>query len=248
LNYFVSDGLKLACTMEGKGTPIMLVHGFGSTHRANWIETGWTRALIDAGFRVIMADGRGHGASDKPHDPADYALEAMAEDVIALLDHIGEPGVDIMGYSMGAMVTLVALALHPERFDRAIAAGVGENLLLAPRGADAVVAAMQAGRAEDIADPEARLYRLFADQNGQDRVALAACFQTLRQPYPVELLGKITRPVLVVAGENDPVGAPSALAARIPGATSHVVPKRDHMRTVGDKDYKAAVLKFLETY
>lgn len=225
----------------------MLVHGFGSTHRVNWIETGWSRALIDAGFRVIMADGRGHGASDKPHDPSDYALDAMAEDVIGLLDHLGEPGVDIMGYSMGAMVTLVALAQYPERFDRAIAAGVGENLLLAPRGADAVVAAMQARRTEDITDPEARLYRLFADQNGQDRVALAACFQTLRQPYPVDLLGRIVRPVLVVAGETDPVGSPSALAARIPGAVSHVVPKRDHMRTVGDKDYKAAVLKFLES-
>lgn len=246
MEYFTSDGLKLAYTVEGEGAPILLVHGFGSTHRVNWVETGWTRALMDAGFRIIMADGRGHGASDKPHDVSDYTLDAMAEDIIDLLDHLDEPGVDIMGYSMGAMVTLVALARHPERFDRAIAAGVGENLLLPPKSPDAVVSALRATSVDDISDPEARVYRVFADQNGQDREALAACFAAVRAPYPVELLKQITRPVLVVAGENDPVGSPSALAARISGASSHVVPRRDHMRTVGDKDYKAAVLKFLE--
>src|SRR5690606_10563983 len=102
-----------AYRMEGQGSPIVLVHGFASTHKVNWIATGWSRALVEAGYRVVMPDGRGHGASGKPHESAAYALRAMAGDVVALLDHLGEPGADLMGYSMGGMVSLVAAAEWP---------------------------------------------------------------------------------------------------------------------------------------
>ena len=124
MEYFNSDGLKLAYRVEGEGDPIVLVHGFASTHRANWIETGWSRALTDAGFRVILPDMRGHGASEVCYHADDYALGAMADDLVALLDHLGEAGADIMGYSMGAMVALAAAMAHPTRFDRVVAAGV----------------------------------------------------------------------------------------------------------------------------
>jgi pimeloyl-ACP methyl ester carboxylesterase len=91
------------------------------------------------------------------------------------------------------------------------------------------------------------MFRLFADQNKQDREALAACFTAVRADFPDELLKEITRPVLIVAGAtDDAAGDPAVLAARIPHGGSYVVPKRDHMRTVGDKAYKEAVLKFLE--
>lgn len=246
MDYFESDGLKLAYEVRGEGSPILLVHGFASTHEVNWIATSWSRTLVDAGRRVIMADGRGHGASDKPHDPSDYALEAMAGDVIALLDHLGEPGVDLMGYSMGGMVALVAAGLWPERFDRVIAAGVGERLLDKGKDSKAVVDALLTDDLSSIRSPGARLFRTFADQNGQDRQALAACFEAVRADYPVDVLSRITRPVLIVAGEaDDQAGPAAALAARIPGAQSFTVPKRDHMKTVGDRAYKDAVLKFL---
>ena len=246
MEYFESDGLRLAYRVEGEGTPILLVHGFASTHRVNWIAPSWTRTLMEAGFRVIMADGRGHGASEKPHDRDAYTLEAMAGDVVALLDHLGEPGVDLMGYSMGAMVSLVAAALHPERFDRVIAAGVGARLLDKGKDSKAVVAALLADDPASIRDPAARLFRAFADQNGQDRLALAACFAAVREDFPEALLARIASPVLVVTGEtDDQAGPPGALAARIRGARPFIVPRRDHMRTVGDQAYKDAVLKFL---
>jgi pimeloyl-ACP methyl ester carboxylesterase len=247
LEYFESDGLRLAYRVVGEGAPIVLVHGFASTHEVNWVTTGWSRALVDAGRRVIMADGRGHGASDHPHDEADYTLEAMASDVIALMDHLGEPGADLMGYSMGGMVSLVAASLWPERFDRVIAAGVGERLLDRNKKASDVVEALLANDPAAIGSRAAQMFRLFADQNNQDRVALAACFAAVRADFPDALLGRIVRPVLIVAGErDDAAGAAGPLAARIPEAQSFTVLKRDHMRTVGDKAYKEAVLKFLE--
>ena len=246
MQYFESDGLKLAYRVEGEGAPILLVHGFASTHRVNWIATSWTRTLIEAGRRVIMADGRGHGESDKPHHVEDYALEAMAGDVVALLDHLGEPGVDLMGYSMGGMVSLVAAALYPERFDRVIAAGVGERLLDRGKDASTVVGALLTDDPTSVTSPAAKLFRTFADQNHQDRAALAACFETVRADFPADLLSRITRPVLIVAGETDDQAGPAAtLAARIPGASAFTVPRRDHMKTVGDRAYKDAVLKFL---
>lgn len=246
MQYFESDGLKLAYRVEGDGSPILLLHGFASTHRVNWIQTSWSRTLIEAGHRVIMPDGRGHGASDKPHERSAYTLDAMADDLVALLDHLGEPGVDLMGYSMGAMVSLVAAANHPERFDRVIAAGVGERLLESGKSSRDVVEALLADDPSAIRNPAAKLFRTFADQNDQDRQALAACFAALREDFPAELLAGIANPVLVVAGEADEAaGPPGPLAARIGDARAHVVPKRDHMKTVGDRDYKEAVLKFL---
>ncbi len=247
MEYFESDGLKLAYRVVGEGSPIVLVHGFASTHEVNWVATGWSRALVDAGRRVIMADGRGHGASDKPHDEDDYTLEAMAGDVIALMDHLGEPGADLMGYSMGGMVSLVAASMWPERFDRVIAAGVGERLLDRNKDSSAVIEALLTDDPASIANPGAKIFRLFADQNKQDRVALAACFEAVRADFPVEGLGQIQRPVLIVAGEKDDQAGPAApLAALIPDGRGFTVPKRDHMRAVGDHAYKDAVLKFLE--
>ena len=247
MEYFNSDGLKLAYRVEGEGDPIVLVHGFASTHRVNWIETGWSRALTDAGFRVILPDMRGHGASEACYHADDYALGAMADDLVALLDHLGEAGADIMGYSMGAMVALAAAMAHPTRFDRVVAAGVGARLLDDDRDPGPVVAALLADDPAGIANKEALGFRLFAERMGQDLLALAACFEAIRQPFPVAGLGGIVRPVLVVAGEADEqAGAPGPLAALIPGARAVTVPKRDHMKTVGDPAYKEAVLKFLE--
>jgi pimeloyl-ACP methyl ester carboxylesterase len=189
---------------------------------------------------------RGHGESSKSHEKEDYTLSVMAGDLVALLDHLGEPGADLMGYSMGAMVALVAAMEYPERFDRIIAAGVGAKLLDPNRDPGPVIEALLTNDPSSVESKGALLFRTFADQNRQDRVALAACFEAVRAPFPVEGLARIRRPVLVVAGETDvQAGEAAPLAARIPGARAYTVPKRDHMRTVGDKAYKEAVLAYL---
>jgi len=172
------DGVRIAYAVEGEGSPVMLAHGFASTHAVNWIATGWVKALNDAGYRVVMPDMRGHGESGKSHDKADYTLAAMAGDLVALMDHLGEPGADLMGYSMGAMAALVAGMEYPDRFDRIVAAGVGGRLLDPKRDPGPVIEALLTEDPSGIEEKGALLFRTFADQNRQDRKALAACLSS----------------------------------------------------------------------
>jgi pimeloyl-ACP methyl ester carboxylesterase len=68
--------------------PILLIHGFASTHAVNWVFPQWVKTLTGAGRRVVAFDNRGHGRSQKFYDPAAYALQKMAEDARALLDYL----------------------------------------------------------------------------------------------------------------------------------------------------------------
>ena len=86
---FAHDGVEIAYLDEGEGEPIVLVHGFASNKEVNWVHPGWVTTLTRAGRRVIALDNRGHGAATKLYDPAAYHSAVMAEDVRALLDHLG---------------------------------------------------------------------------------------------------------------------------------------------------------------
>jgi pimeloyl-ACP methyl ester carboxylesterase len=97
-----------------------------------------------------------------------------------------------------------------------------------------------------VTNPTARTFREFAEQTKSDLKALAACIRSSRDPLPAEMVAKIASPVLVAVGERDVIGGSAqALAALIPGAEGFVIPGREHMKAVGDKAYKAAVLRFL---
>ena len=89
MDTFSSDGVEIAYSVEGDGDPILLIHGFASNSQTNWRDTRWIKFLADNGFRVIAVDNRGHGASAKLYDPAAYHSARMADDVRALLDHLG---------------------------------------------------------------------------------------------------------------------------------------------------------------
>jgi pimeloyl-ACP methyl ester carboxylesterase len=145
---------------------------------------------------------------------------------------------------------------HPERISKLAIGGVGASYLEAPensrdRVADPRVRAMIADAmlADDpstIVNPTARGFRAFADQPGKDRLALAACMRAPTKNLPPTMLACSTRPVLVVCGENDELtGGPGPLAAAFADGRAVIVPRRDHMTTVGDKVYKQAVLDFL---
>src|SRR4051812_19077824 len=98
------DGVEIAYSIVGAGPDVLLLHGFASDAQGNWIGPGIRDAIVAAGRRVIAYDARGHGASGKPHDPAAYENGAMHHDAQVLLDHVGVEHVDLVGYSMGALV------------------------------------------------------------------------------------------------------------------------------------------------
>src|SRR5262244_4680157 len=122
---FRNGKVEIAYLDEGEGEPIVLIHGFASTKEVNWLLTGWFATLTKAGRRAIALDNRGHGASTKLYDPADYHSAIMAEDVRALLDHLGVARADVMGYSMGARISAFLALNHPQRVRSVVFGGLG---------------------------------------------------------------------------------------------------------------------------
>ena len=243
---FDSDGVPIAFIDEGEGPATLLIHGFASNHRVNWVSTSWTADLEAAGRRVIAFDNRGHGESGKPHDPESYRTPLMAEDARRLLDHLGIGKADVIGYSMGARIAAFLALAHPERVRSAVFGGLGEGMVKGVGPSEPIAAALLADAPGGIADEHAAGFRRFADQTGSDRVALAACISAARQVLTPEELAGITVPVLVAVGSDDGIGgSATALAALIPGAEAFVIEGRDHMKAVGDRRHKAAVLDFL---
>jgi pimeloyl-ACP methyl ester carboxylesterase len=240
---FDHDGIEIAYLDEGEGEPIVLIHGFASNAAVNWVNPGWFTAL--EGRRVIALDNRGHGASTKLYDPAAYHSAIMASDVVALLDHLALGRADIMGYSMGARITAF-LALHnPQRVRGVIFGGLGIHMIDGglPEG---VAEALEAPSADAVADPKARLFRVFAEQTKSDLRALAACLRGSRQTLRSAQIGAISVPALVAVGSLDAIGGSATeLAALLPAGAALEVPGRDHMTAVGDKVFKQGVLTFL---
>jgi len=243
---FNAGPVELAYLDEGDGDPIVLVHGFASNKEVNWVHPGWVETLTRAGRRIIALDNRGHGASTKLYDPAQYHSALMAEDVRALLDHLGLARADVMGYSMGARNTAFLTLAHGERVRSAILGGLGIRLVEGVGLPEAIAAALEAPSADDVTNPQERMFRAFADQTKSDRRALAACIRGSRQTLSPADAARIAVPMLIAVGTMDTVaGSPHELAALVPGARAIDVPNRDHMLAVGDRVFKQAVLVFL---
>src|SRR4051812_40480350 len=134
------DGTGIAYITAGpaEGPDVLLLHGFAADHRLNWVAPKVVDALVAAGHHVIALDARGHGQSDKPRDPAAYESDAMPRDAQALLDHLGVETVDVVGYSMGSVVSSRLVPMEP-RARRLVLGGGGGGLANGkpPRGAAA---------------------------------------------------------------------------------------------------------------
>ena len=252
VQFFDSDGLRLAFIDvaphgRDRGEPIVLIHGFASNHRVNWVNPRWVETLTHDGRRVIAFDNRGHGQSDKPTDPAAYHSALMAADAARLLDHLGIARADVMGYSMGARIAAFLALAAPDRVRRLVLGGLGDRLVEGVGLPLGIADAMEAPSLDALSDPMQRMFRAFADQTGSDRVALAACIRGSRQTLSAAEAARIACPTLVAVGTRDAVaGDPHRLAAILPRGEALEIPGRDHNLAVGDKVHKAGVLEFLE--
>lgn len=244
---FQRDGLQLSYFDEGdpSGAPVLLIHGFASSAAVNWVHPGWVKTLGDAGYRVIALDNRGHGASDKPHDPEAYYPAVMAEDAVGLLNHLGIPEAHIMGYSMGARISAFMAVAHPERVRSLVFGGLGIGMVDGVGDWDPIADALRAPSLDVVTHERGRMFRAFAEQTKSDRVALAACIETSRVLVTRDEARKIDAPTLIAVGTKDDIaGSGQELADLMPNARAIDIPNRDHMLAVGDRVFKAAVLEF----
>src|SRR5690606_11102651 len=121
------------------------VHGFASSARDNWVNTGWVRDLRRAGFRVLAVDQRGHGASEKPHDAEAYRVPVLAADVESVLDTYLVDTAHYLGYSLGGRVGWQVARDFADRIERVVLGGVPEGVPLARLDLDQVRAYVEDG-------------------------------------------------------------------------------------------------------
>jgi pimeloyl-ACP methyl ester carboxylesterase len=220
--------------------PVVLVHGWGGSFATTWQAPGWEALLQDAGRTVIGVDLLGHGTAPKPHDPADYA-DLTARIVDALPD---DGPVDAIGFSMGAM-TLLELAIQaPERISRLVVAGIGNNIFVDdPERRQIIIDAVE-GRATE--DNVGRLFSQYANQPGNDAIALAAVMRRNGERLTKERLAKVTMPVLVALGDKDFAGPADPLVDALPDARLVTLKGVDHFATPESFAFIDAALEFLD--
>jgi pimeloyl-ACP methyl ester carboxylesterase len=245
------DAIEIAYQQWGRrdsSPPVVLQHGFVADADANWVGPGVVDALLGAGRWVLAPDARGHGRSEKPHDPAAYGEQRMARDLAVLLDVVGVPRVDLVGYSMGAIVALL-LSSEDERVRRLAIGGVGSGVVECG-GVDrrtlsneSIIDALGREDATTIEDPGAAAFRALADAVGADRKALAAqAASVYRGGIALE---RISAPTLLLAGDADPLAVrPEVLVAAIPNATLALV-SGDHIGAIGDPRFTQSIVDFL---
>jgi pimeloyl-ACP methyl ester carboxylesterase len=247
---FNSGGYDIAFVDIGApewGRPVVLLHGYASNRKEGWRRVGWYGAFERKRIRVIAFDWRGHGESAKPHAPEAYAREQLIRDVFALLDHVEVKRADLFGYSMGARLAIHAALAQPERIADLILGGIGGRILEPAQHGDALAQAMEAPDARPIENPILRSFRAFAGEQGEDRLALAACARGGNYGVTQEMLAAIRARTLVVAGARDDLaGDPQSLADLIPGARASMLPGCDHFSAIPHALFKAAVFDFIE--
>ena len=252
LRRFSSDGVEIAFIdvapeAHDLSEPILLIHGFASNHRVNWVNPRWVETLAHAGRRVVAFDNRGHGESQKLYAPADYRSDRMAHDAANLMAHLRIERADVMGYSMGARIASFLALAKPQRVRALILGGLGDRLVHGAGLPEGIAHAMEAPSLESLTDPTQRMFRAFAEETKSDLAALAACIRGSRQTLTPAEAGSIAQPTLVAVGTRDAVaGDPLKLAALMPRAEALPIEGRDHNLAVGDRAFKAGVLDFLE--
>jgi len=229
--FTTSDGLKIHYIEAGHaaatGSPVVLIHGYTGTARGNWFSNGVAEALAK-NHRVIAIDCRGHGQSEKPHEPEKYG-PAMARDVIELMDHLKIAKAHIHGYSMGGFITGQLLAKHSERFITASFGGSGVPEEDPERRAK--VPADKPG--PDPQEAEAR--EKLAHHPERDDEALAAVRKYPWKPeerFQIDLT-KVTIPVLAINGEFDgPNAKTSRMKRELPNFKGVVLPGKSHLTAI----------------
>lgn len=238
--------------------PVLLLHGFSSSSKLNWEDTGWVAALLDAGRRVITVDLPGHGRSGAPEDMDSYSPSRIRADLLQVAFDAGvrplqdgdpSSGLDIVGYSLGSRLAWEFGATQPEIVHRLVLGG--PNVADPLAAFDLVAAQDYLADGTPIADEStARLLKMALLLPSNNIFALLSLVEAIKaEPYdPAEAVPHV--PVLLVAGDKDE-RAPSlpqlAGLVRAAGATVEelMLPGRNHTNAVTSRAFKQAAINFL---
>ncbi|MGI9822935.1 alpha/beta fold hydrolase [Agromyces sp. Marseille-Q5079] len=243
-----TNGRRIATYTWGHedATPVLLVHGFASSARDNWVNTGWVRDLSRAGYRVLAIDQRGHGASDKPYLDRAYVMDLFVEDIVTVLDTYLLDSAHYVGYSLGARVGWQVAVAHPERVQRAVLGGIPDGRPLARLQIDQARAYLEHGT--PVEDQVTRNYVTLTERvPGNDLGALIALAEGMRLgDADPDVSNPPTQPVLFATGSEDAILERSRLlAAATPGSRFIELPGRHHFNAPVSREFRQGAIEFL---
>jgi len=256
--YFDSDGVKIHYVEKGEGDPVILLHGFTGTWMRQWGSTGLFDDLAET-YRVIAIDNRGHGASDKPHDPKAYGDE-LVDDVIRLMDHLEIDEARFAGYSMGAFILMRLLTEHPDRVVCAVPGGAGwlkpddprsdiglgvAEALESDRSFGPLVTALTPVGAEPPSPEQAKSISAMLIATN-DVKALAACMRGMGElKVDAADLKENDVPVLMIVGDKDGLSeSVKAAEGVMANLETHYIAEGNHMTTFRTPEYKQLLMEF----
>lgn len=256
-SFTASDGVEIHYLVEGRGDPVVLLHGITGTAASNWGGAGIIDRLAEE-FQVIAVDQRGHGKSGKPHDAASYG-ERMALDVVDLLDHLRLQQAHVVGYSMGGFITMKIVALAPDRLMSAVVGGAGwpspelrddamfnalAESLDAGKGGGPLVEFLWPGEEPPTPEQTQAIGQAMVASN--DQAALAAVVRGMAGlDVSAELLGVNKVPTLNIIGSDDPLKPNAdALVDVMQEHRLHIIEGANHMNTLNSPEFVDTVRAF----
>ncbi len=254
-----SDGVKIHYYVKGKGSPVILIHGYTGSAAGNWLANGVFEALAKD-HMVVAIDCRNHGKSDKPQ----LNGPGKAEDVIELMDHLKIKKAHLHGYSMGGGIVGRLLGLIPDRMITASFGGSGIQEIDPEWRAK--VPPDKEGRDPQEDEVSKRLRIRHAMDNGMSqeeaeklaatpappRTRAAATTPTTARPAAPPLdLTKLNIPMLAINGEFDRPNAKTArLAREVKNFTNVILPGKSHLTAIASgympKAYPDSLVKFIK--
>jgi pimeloyl-ACP methyl ester carboxylesterase len=243
-HFSAPDGVRLAWREMGEGRPLLLIHGYISDGLTNWVTYGTATALMAAGYRCIMPDLRAHGASDRPHDPALYPRDILADDQFALLAHLGVGEYDLVGYSLGARTSARMLAGGATP-GRAILSGMGFEGLTDTGNRGAFFRNMLRNIGQHPKGSREWMAEAFLKTTGGDPLALDLILDTFVDT-PADVLAAFETAIGVVCGAEDrDNGSAERLAGALRNGALITIPG-NHMSAVTKPDFGSALAGFLQ--
>ena len=242
------DGAELAWTEAGSGATVILLPGFGGVG-SRMLGHDPVRTLVEQGYRVVLPDSRGCGASADPDDPAGFPPDVLADDGFALIEHLGlgDGGYDLGGYSLGARVVVRMLA-RGAKPRHAIVAGQGLAKVSGPQGGGTnhrLLTTLVKGLPIEPDSPDARAAQMMSG-GGANPQALLRLLDSL-VPTPESALTQITVPTPVAIGDKDERSDADQLAALLQHAQFIRVPG-DHGSALAAPELAAAIAEFLAAH
>ena len=247
--YVDRDGVQIFYEAAGDGPVVLLTHGYSATAEM-W--RGQVKPLVGAGFRVVVWDMRGHGASDSPDDPAAYSEAATVGDMAAVLDAVGADQAVIGGLSLGGFMSLAFHLAHPGRTGALMLFDTGPGFKKdEPRQAWNEMARKMAAAYDKrglAALGSSAEVRVSTHRSPAGLAHAGRGMLTQQDARVIESLPSIAVPTLVLVGSEDKafLSGIDYMAAKIPGATKVVLQGAGHAANIDDPDgFNRAVLDFL---